>query len=79
MDALRAMDHIAYIRFASVYRPFADLSALKEAVIALEGNAPEAGTVQLSFPGAEPVAAPAERARIVTADAGRMASLAAVR
>ena len=36
MDALRALDHIAYIRFASVYRPFADLASLKEAVMALE-------------------------------------------
>ncbi|MFN0094936.1 MAG: transcriptional regulator NrdR [Dehalococcoidia bacterium] len=36
MEALRRIDHIAYIRFASVYRPFADLDSLKEAVRALE-------------------------------------------
>ena len=36
MDALRKLDHIAYIRFASVYRAFTDIESLKEAVIALE-------------------------------------------
>ena len=36
MDALRRLDHIAYIRFASVYRSFTDIESLKEAVVALE-------------------------------------------
>jgi len=36
MDALRQLDHIAYIRFASVYRSFTDIESLKEAVRALE-------------------------------------------
>ncbi len=36
MDAIRKLDHIAYIRFASVYRPFTDIESLKEAVLALE-------------------------------------------
>ena len=36
MDALRKLDHIAYIRFASVYRAFTDIESLKEAVVALE-------------------------------------------
>ncbi len=36
MDALRKLDHIAYIRFASVYRAFADIESLKEAVEDLE-------------------------------------------
>jgi transcriptional repressor NrdR len=64
MEALRSLDHIAYIRFASVYRPFADLSALKEAVAALEGGhaADESdATVQLSLPapeGPEPIERP---------------------
>ena len=51
MDALRALDHIAYIRFASVYRSFADFETLKEAVLALE-NAPEPAprSLQLSLP-----------------------------
>ncbi len=32
MDKLKALDYIAYIRFASVYREFADIQALKDAV-----------------------------------------------
>jgi transcriptional repressor NrdR len=32
MDKLKSLDYIAYIRFASVYREFADIKALKEAV-----------------------------------------------
>lgn len=53
MDVLRKADHIAYIRFASVYRPFTDIESLKEAVIALEeGRVPsvEEKTLQLPLP-----------------------------
>jgi transcriptional repressor NrdR len=32
MEKLKELDYIAYIRFASVYREFADIQALKEAV-----------------------------------------------
>ncbi len=32
MEKLKLLDYIAYIRFASVYREFADIKALKEAV-----------------------------------------------
>jgi transcriptional repressor NrdR len=32
MERLKGLDHIAYIRFASVYREFADITALKEVV-----------------------------------------------
>ena len=32
MEKLKELDYIAYIRFASVYREFADIRALKEAV-----------------------------------------------
>lgn len=35
MEGLRRLDHIAYIRFASVYREFADIGALKEEVDSL--------------------------------------------
>lgn len=38
MDGLRQLDHIAYIRFASVYRAFTDIESLKEAVEALESG-----------------------------------------
>ena len=37
MDKLRALDHIAYIRFASVYQSFEDLAALKREVDTLFG------------------------------------------
>ena len=36
MDRLRTLDPVAYIRFASVYRDFADVESFKEAVEALE-------------------------------------------
>ncbi len=32
MEKLRDLDHIAYIRFASVYREFADITSLKQEV-----------------------------------------------
>ena len=35
MEGLEQLDHIAYIRFASVYREFADIGALKEALDSL--------------------------------------------
>ncbi len=52
-DALRSLDSIAYIRFASVYRSFTDLDSLKDALQALEEGrdpTPEERTLQLSFP-----------------------------
>ena len=38
MDALRKLDHIAYIRFASVYRAFTDIESLEGGVVAREGR-----------------------------------------
>ena len=45
MDRLRTIDHIAYIRFASVYQSFEDLEDLKREVDSLfaEGRAPKKG------------------------------------
>ena len=41
MDRLRALDHIAYVRFASVYREFTDLETLRREVEDLAtGRAP---------------------------------------
>lgn len=57
MDALRRLDHIAYIRFASVYRAFTDIESLKEAVEALEsGRIPtaEEKSLQLALPADDP-------------------------
>jgi len=41
MAGLKTLDHIAYIRFASIYRDFADITRLKQEVDSLAG----AGTV----------------------------------
>lgn len=32
MDELRAMDQVAYVRFASVYRSFQDINAFHEEI-----------------------------------------------
>ena len=42
MERLKRLDHIAYIRFASVYREFADITALKQAVDTLLSTGAEA-------------------------------------
>ena len=38
MKGLKGLDHIAYIRFASVYREFADITALKQELDTLIGD-----------------------------------------
>ena len=38
MERLKSLDHIAYIRFASVYREFADITALKQEIDTLVGS-----------------------------------------
>ena len=43
MERLKNLDHVAYIRFASVYREFADITALKQEVdtlVSSEATAP---------------------------------------
>ncbi|MCJ7604510.1 MAG: transcriptional regulator NrdR [Dehalococcoidales bacterium] len=47
MAKLRTLDHIAYIRFASVYRDFADITMLKEEVDTLAHNPALGSTDQL--------------------------------
>jgi transcriptional repressor NrdR len=39
MARLKNLDHIAYLRFASVYREFADITTLKEEIDTLSGTA----------------------------------------
>jgi transcriptional repressor NrdR len=41
MERLKSLDYIAYIRFASVYRQFTDITALKQAVDTLVSSEPE--------------------------------------
>jgi transcriptional repressor NrdR len=49
MEELREIDHVAYVRFASVYRRFKDLDAFREEVDRLrDGQKGDTGT-QLSF------------------------------
>jgi transcriptional repressor NrdR len=50
IERLEKLDHIAHIRFASVYREFADITALKQAVddlINTKAKAPPAGQLPL--------------------------------
>lgn len=50
MERLKNLDHIAYIRFASVYREFADITALKEEVdTLLDASEPAVPSSQLSL------------------------------
>ena len=49
MEKLKNLDYIAYIRFASVYREFADITALKHAVDSLVEAEPAVSTSQLSL------------------------------
>ena len=86
MDRLKALDHIAYIRFASVYRAFADVDELEQELEALKAGwrRPDVPPDQLALlPDATPVANKPRvlrmrRARTETADSqsqrGRRAS-----
>ncbi len=40
MEELLVLDHVAYIRFASVYLDFSDVNAFRDAIERLEQNAP---------------------------------------
>ncbi len=40
MEELRELDEVAYVRFASVYRSFQDVSAFREVIEGLEHSAP---------------------------------------
>jgi transcriptional repressor NrdR len=65
MERLRNLDHIAYIRFASVYRDFTDITALKHEVDTLldaEGE-PSTPSSQLSFLPEEELAGVAKNRR----------------
>ena len=55
MDRLRALDPIAYVRFASVYRQFADLEALREELEAMaSGTRPAEAQLPLLDPEFSP-------------------------
>jgi len=58
MDELRDLDHVAYVRFASIYRAFSDVNAFREEINRLEQlPTPEARRSQMSLIEAESPAA----------------------
>jgi transcriptional repressor NrdR len=57
MEGLRKLDHIAYIRFASVYREFADIGDLKQEVDSLAVRREPTPANQLPLPSSEAVSA----------------------
>ncbi len=50
MKQLKSLDYIAYIRFASVYREFADITALKQEIDSLVSSEVEAPTSSTQLP-----------------------------
>lgn len=44
MEELRELDQVAYVRFASVYRSFEDVSAFREVIEGLERQPPGSGS-----------------------------------
>ncbi|GAC1629031.1 MAG: transcriptional regulator NrdR [Nevskia sp.] len=68
MDELRDLDHVAYVRFASIYRSFEDVNAFREEIARLEKlPSAEARRSQLSLiegeeaPAADATATPAAK------------------
>jgi transcriptional repressor NrdR len=49
MDELKKLDHVAYVRFASVYRSFEDVADFREEIERLERDLPGLATEQLSL------------------------------
>jgi len=64
MEGLKKLDHIAYIRFASVYREFADIGALKEEVDSLAIPRELIPDNQLPLPSVEAATAAGGRRRM---------------
>jgi transcriptional repressor NrdR len=61
MERLKRLDHIAYIRFASVYREFADITTLKQEIDTLLST----GTEISPLPGQLPLLPTEELAGVV--------------
>jgi transcriptional repressor NrdR len=53
IEGLKKLDHIAYIRFASVYREFADIGDLKQEVDSLAVRGELTSANQLPLPSSE--------------------------
>ena len=63
MRELKKLDHVAYVRFASVYRSFEDVQAFREEIERLERDLPTLEGLQLPLLGEGQTAAPGERAK----------------
>ena len=63
MERLKSLDHIAYIRFASVYREFADITILKEEVDTLLDTDSSVSSSQLALLPDEALAGAAKNRR----------------
>ncbi|HJX13067.1 MAG TPA: transcriptional regulator NrdR [Dehalococcoidales bacterium] len=63
MARLKKLDHIAYIRFASVYRDFADITMLKQEVDTLASHGPASSADQLPLIPPEEAAGPVKAPR----------------
>ncbi len=61
MDALKGLDSVAYVRFASVYRDFKDLPDFVKALEGLMGAPPAVQSAATSRPMAVPAAPPAPK------------------
>jgi transcriptional repressor NrdR len=63
MERLKSLDYIAYIRFASIYREFTDITALKQEIDTLVSSEAEtpAPTSQLPLLPSEQVGRPVTR------------------
>jgi len=71
MDELRDLDHVAYVRFASIYRSFEDVNAFREEIARLEQlPTAEARRSQMLLIDSEPAA----NAAIALATAKRQAA-----
>jgi len=62
MERLKSLDYIAYIRFASVYREFADITALKQEIDTLVSSEAKTSSPTSQLP-LLPIEQPAELAR----------------
>ena len=54
MDELKKLDHVGYVRFASVYRSFQDVADFREEIERLERDLPAMATEQLPLLGEQP-------------------------
>ena len=54
MRELKKLDHVAYVRFASVYRSFQDVADFREEIERLERDLPAMATEQLPLLGEPP-------------------------